>query len=72
MGLGDSSWEIPSLPSPQTGPWNLPQEKPVGRGGLSDLAPALASAPPGTPTFTSLISKSLNQIPQALQGLFLL
>lgn len=71
VGLGDSSWEIPSLPSPQTGPWNLPREKPVGRGGLSDLAAALASAPRGTPAFTSLISKSLNQIPQALQGLFL-
>lgn len=66
VGLGDSSWEIPSLPPPD---WAL---EPALREASGQRAPALASAPRGTPTFISLISKSLNQIPQALQGLFLL
>ena len=46
--------------------------EPALREASGQRAPALASAPRGTPTFISLISKSLNQIPQALQGLFLL
>lgn len=56
-----------SKPAPPD--WAL---EPALREASGQRAPALASAPRGTPTFISLISKSLNQIPQALQGLFLL
>lgn len=65
-------WEIPAgkfQACPPAPDWAL---EPALREASGQRAPALASAPRGTPTFISLISKSLNQIPQALQGLFLL